>query len=72
MNKSMHIPESLSAIRDEDIPMLAHYADHEANPLYPVPVLWDQKKLEEIYHLVQNETAGSLNEDTDFRHSIPA
>lgn len=72
MNKSMHIPESLSGIRDEDIPMLAHYADHEANPLYPVPVLWDQKKLEEIYHLVQNETAGSLNEDTDFRHSIPA
>ena len=55
MNRSMNIPTTLSGIRKEDIPMLAHYADHEANPLYPVPILWDAEKLSEIYDLVQNK-----------------
>ena len=40
MNLSMNIPETLDGIRNEDIPKLARYADKEANPLYPVPVLW--------------------------------
>ena len=53
MNRSMNIPETLSGIRDEDIPKLAHYADQEANPLYPVPALWGSDKLEQMYHLVQ-------------------
>ena len=55
MNRSMNIPTTLSGIRKEDIPMLAHYADHEANPLYPVPILWDAEKLSEIYDFVQNK-----------------
>lgn len=55
MNRSMNIPTTLSGIRKEDIPMLAHYADHEANPLYPVPILWDAEKLSEIYDLVQTK-----------------
>ena len=29
--------------------MLAAYADQEANPLYPVPVLWDREALKEVY-----------------------
>ena len=41
MNISMNIPETLDGIRNEDIPKLACYADKEANPLYPVPTLWD-------------------------------
>lgn len=43
------IPCHIDAIRQEDIPLLASHADKEANPLYPVPVLWDVKELEEIY-----------------------
>ena len=27
----------------------AAYADREANPLYPVPILWDRKELKEVY-----------------------
>ena len=33
--------------------MLAGYADKEANPLYPVPVLWGRKELEKIYKDIQ-------------------
>ena len=40
----------LSEIREEDIPKLSHYADKEANPLYPVPVLMDAKELERFYY----------------------
>ena len=43
MNASMNIPTTLAGIRNEDIPKLARYADKEANPLYPVPILWDDK-----------------------------
>lgn len=55
MNDDMKIPGTLQGIRKEDIPTLAAYADHEANPLYPVPVLWNASELERIYHLVQEE-----------------
>ena len=37
-------------IREEDIPKLAHYADKEANPLYPVPVLMNARELENFYY----------------------
>ncbi len=43
------IPQKISEIKQEDIKGLAAYADKEANPLYPVPVLWDRKKLEKMY-----------------------
>lgn len=52
MNKRMGIPSALSGILEEDIEALAKHADHEANPLYPVPVLWDEKQLKKIYYLV--------------------
>ena len=32
------------------MPELAHYADKEANPLYPVPVLMDADELETLYY----------------------
>lgn len=60
MNASMQIPKTLSGIREEDIPMLARYADHEANPLYPVPTLWDAAQLEGLYHLVQDPSDVSV------------
>src|SRR5699024_2560162 len=53
MNAAMDIPETLPGIRTEDIPQLARYADHEANPLYPVPVLWGPDQLENMYKEVQ-------------------
>lgn len=49
MNKNMNIGTKIYEIKDEDIPVLARTAEKEANPLYPVPVLWTTKELEEIY-----------------------
>lgn len=53
LNEKLNIPKNIKEIKDEDIPQLASYADREANPLYPVPVLWDAKELEEIYRKVK-------------------
>lgn len=55
MNKNMGIPNNLEGIKDEDIPKLAHHADKEANPLYPVPKLYNAKELEKIYHLIKRK-----------------
>lgn len=45
MNRKMGIPTKFAQIRKEDIPLMAKYADAEANPLYPVPKLMDKKEL---------------------------
>ena len=52
MNKALGIPCHLRCIREEDIPLMAAHADAEANPLYPVPALWDKDQLERMYHVV--------------------
>ena len=49
MNREMQIPSHLDGIRREDIPAMATHAEKEGNPLYPVPVLWTRRELEEIY-----------------------
>lgn len=50
MNRDMGIPTKLEGIRKEDISRLAAYAEKEANPLYPVPVLMTRKELERFYY----------------------
>lgn len=49
LNDRLAIPKTIPEIREEDIPILCAHADKEANPLYPVPVLWDARELETIY-----------------------
>ena len=68
MNASMNIPTTLAGIRDEDIPKLARYADKEANPLYPVPILWDDKQLALMYHLVQEKKEKENNSHAETGH----
>lgn len=55
MNESMNIPRKLKGIKSEDIPRLAKYADKEANPLYPVPKLMNDKALERLYLQVMED-----------------
>ena len=43
-------PTKISALKKEDIKQLSQYADSEANPVYPVPVLFDRKELERFYY----------------------
>ena len=50
MKLRFHIGNTIPEIREEDIPKLAHYADKEANPLYPVPVLMNARELENFYY----------------------
>ena len=42
MNARMGIPDRFDCIRDEDIPLMATWAAQEANPVYPVPVIYDK------------------------------
>ena len=52
MKKRYGIGDTIPELRREDIPRLARYADHEANPLYPVPVLMDAAELEQFYYML--------------------
>ena len=52
LNKYMNIPERFEAIQEADIPQMVRYAEKEANPLYPVPVLMDRAELEYFYRAV--------------------
>ena len=53
MKRRFGIGDKIPEIREEDISKLARYADREANPLYPVPVLMDAKELERFYYLLR-------------------
>lgn len=56
MKKRFEIGDTVKEIKEQDIPKLSHYADKEANPLYPVPVLMDARELEQFYRmLMENE-----------------
>ncbi len=49
LNTRMGIPKRLSGIKSEDISKMAKYAEKEANPLYPVPLLMTAEELEGLY-----------------------
>lgn len=43
LNRKMRIPDSFDMIRQEDIDQMITWARREANPLYPVPVIWSRE-----------------------------
>lgn len=49
----LKIDKTINVIKEEDIEQMAHYAVKEANPLYPVPVLWDKKKMIKMYYKIK-------------------
>lgn len=55
MKKRFGIGDHIPEIRETDVPKLAHYADKEANPLYPVPVLMNAAELETFYYMLMVE-----------------
>ena len=57
MKKHFGIGDTIAKLRKEDIRKLSKYADSEANPLYPVPVLMDARELEKFYEMLLEEKA---------------
>ena len=53
MNARMGIPGHLDVIREEDIPQMVAWALREANPTYPVPVLYDEAHCAEVIRRVR-------------------
>lgn len=54
MKRRFDIGDTVKEIQEVDIPKLSHYADKEANPLYPVPVLMDADELEQFYVILMD------------------
>jgi alcohol dehydrogenase class IV len=52
LNSDMKIPDTIDKIKAEHIPEMARRAIKEANPLYPVPEIWDVTRFEKIYRLI--------------------
>ena len=55
MKKRFGIGDRIPEIQQKDIRKLARYADKEANPLYPVPVLMDALELEPFYYRLMGD-----------------
>ena len=48
MNARMGIPDHFDCIREEDIPQMSAWASSEANPVYPVPVIYDRARFTRV------------------------
>ena len=53
LNKSMGIPRGFDHIREGDIEQMTTWALAEANPLYPVPVLYDRARVRHVIEKVR-------------------
>lgn len=54
LKAKMDIPAGLDVIKDEDVPQIIEWAMKEANPLYPVPVVWDKTAFEKCISTIRN------------------
>ena len=48
MNRRMNIPTGFDFIQEKDIPQMVKWALAEANPVYPVPVIYDEQRCEKV------------------------
>ena len=53
MNKRMEIPTGFDFIQEKDIPQMCKWACAEANPVYPVPVIFDEEHFAKVIKKVQ-------------------
>ncbi|PKM72996.1 MAG: alcohol dehydrogenase [Firmicutes bacterium HGW-Firmicutes-16] len=54
MNKNMNIPAQIDVIKDKDVPQMVEWAMKEANPIYPVPVIWDEEQFTKTINRLRN------------------
>lgn len=55
MNKRMNIPTGFDFIKEEDIPTMCKWALAEANPVYPVPVVYNTERCAGVIRRIINE-----------------
>ena len=55
LNRRMDIPTGFAFIKEEDIPQMITWALQEANPVYPVPVVYDRKRCEKVIRRIRAE-----------------
>ena len=55
MNRRMNIPSGFDFIKEADIPQMVTWALAEANPVYPVPVVYDRKRCEKVIRCIMTE-----------------
>lgn len=53
-NKKMGLPDKLDMIQQKDITQMIAWARKEANPLYPVPVVWSKQDFREVIEGLNN------------------
>ena len=53
-NQKMGLPNKFDMIQDKDIEQMIDWATKEANPLYPVPVVWDRKDFRNLIESIRN------------------
>lgn len=53
-NHKMGLPNKFDLIKNEDIPQMIAWAKKEANPLYPVPVIWEDKDFQKLIQNIQS------------------
>ncbi len=56
LNRVLLIPDGFDYIRDADIPQICDWALAEANPFYPVPILYGKEEIAEIVSLIRKPT----------------
>lgn len=52
-NTDMKIPEGFDFIKDKDIPQMVEWAGSEANPVYPVPVVYDKERFTAVIQKIR-------------------
>lgn len=51
-NQKMGLPDKFNMIQDQDIDRMITWAKQEANPLYPVPVVWGREDFRQLIEAV--------------------
>ena len=49
----MGLPDKFDVVKDEDIDQMITWAKKEANPLYPVPVIWIRKDFRRLIESIR-------------------
>lgn len=53
LNASMDIPTGFTFVLEKDIPQMVQWALQECNPLYPVPVVYDEKRCRTVIEVAR-------------------